>query len=118
MIRFIVVPKVYTANIVFCYICVYRSHVTFGIMSANEMSQQAHIQVVSKNLYTQDGTRKHVQYGVLDHKMVVKHDIRFIRPLLLDSLFYSFLKKWKNILIQLIFVQLTFVVQFKYWTTN
>ena len=45
-----------------------RSHVTFGLMSADEMRRQAHIHVVSKNLYNQD--RKPVTYGVLDHRMV------------------------------------------------
>ncbi|KAK2152800.1 hypothetical protein LSH36_317g01042 [Paralvinella palmiformis] len=44
-----------------------RSHVTFGLMSPDEMRRQAHIQVVSKNLYSQD--RKPVTYGVLDHHM-------------------------------------------------
>ena len=43
---------------------------TFGVMTANQMRQQAHLQVVSKNLYTQDGTRRPVPYGVLDHRLV------------------------------------------------
>ena len=51
------------------YYC--RSHVTFGIMSADQMRQQAHIQVVSKDLYSRDGSRKPVAYGVLDRKMVI-----------------------------------------------
>lgn len=34
------------------------------------MRQQAHIQVVSKNLYSQDNHHAPLQYGVLDHRMV------------------------------------------------
>lgn len=34
------------------------------------MRQQAHIQVVSKNLYSQDTTHTPLSYGVLDHRMV------------------------------------------------
>lgn len=34
------------------------------------MRQQAHIQVVSKNLYSQDNHHSPLQYGVLDHRMV------------------------------------------------
>lgn len=45
------------------------SHVTFGLMTADQMGQYSHLQVVSKNLYSQDGTRKPVPYGVLDHRM-------------------------------------------------
>ena len=43
---------------------------TFGMMSPDQMRQAGHLQVVSKNLYTQDGTRKPVSNGVLDHRMV------------------------------------------------
>ncbi|XP_067671207.1 DNA-directed RNA polymerase III subunit RPC1-like isoform X3 [Haliotis asinina] len=45
------------------------SHVTFGMMTPQEMQQVAHIQVTCKNLYNQDGSRKPVAFGVLDHKM-------------------------------------------------
>ncbi|XP_048242877.1 DNA-directed RNA polymerase III subunit RPC1-like [Haliotis rufescens] len=45
------------------------SHVTFGMMTPQEMQQVAHIQVTCKNLYNQDGSRKPVSFGVLDHKM-------------------------------------------------
>ena len=38
--------------------------------SPEEMRQQAHIQVVSKNLYSQDNHHSPLQYGVLDHRMV------------------------------------------------
>ena len=38
--------------------------------SAEEMRQQAHIQVVSKNLYSQDNNHSPLLYGVLDHRMV------------------------------------------------
>lgn len=41
------------------------------------MRQQAHIQVVSKNLYSQDNNHAPLLYGVLDHRMV--------RPLPLPS---------------------------------
>ena len=51
-------------------IVVSSSHVTFGMMTADQMAQYAHLQVVSKNLYSQDGQRKPVPFGVLDHRMV------------------------------------------------
>lgn len=38
--------------------------------SPEEMRQQAHIQVVSKNLYSQDNNHAPLLYGVLDHRMV------------------------------------------------
>lgn len=38
--------------------------------SPEEMRQQAHIQVVSKNLYSQDNHHSPLQYGVLDHRLV------------------------------------------------
>lgn len=41
--------------------------------SAEQMRQQAHIQVVSKNLYSQDTSHTPLQYGVLDHRMVTAH---------------------------------------------
>ncbi|XP_071952923.1 DNA-directed RNA polymerase III subunit RPC1-like [Antedon mediterranea] len=44
------------------------SQVCFGIMSAAQMRQQAHIHVVSKGLYQQE-SHTPVQYGVLDHRM-------------------------------------------------
>ena len=50
--------------------CEYSGHLQFGLFSAEQMRQQAHIHVVSKALYTQDNTRKPVPYGVLDHRMV------------------------------------------------
>uniref|UniRef100_A0A8C2PGV5 DNA-directed RNA polymerase subunit n=1 Tax=Capra hircus TaxID=9925 RepID=A0A8C2PGV5_CAPHI len=40
-----------------------------GKKSAEEMRQQAHIQVVSKNLYSQDNNHAPLLYGVLDHRM-------------------------------------------------
>lgn len=45
------------------------SHVTFGFMSPEQMQQASHLHVVSKNLYAQDGSRKPVNFGVLDHRM-------------------------------------------------
>ncbi|XP_071130930.1 DNA-directed RNA polymerase III subunit RPC1-like [Mytilus edulis] len=45
------------------------SHVTFGLLNANEIQQLSHLHVVSKNLYNQDGHHKPVQHGVLDHRM-------------------------------------------------
>lgn len=50
----------------------YRSHICFGMKSADQMRQQAHIQVVSKNLYSQDTKHSPLPYGVLDHRMVWK----------------------------------------------
>ncbi|XP_026566777.1 DNA-directed RNA polymerase III subunit RPC1 [Pseudonaja textilis] len=44
------------------------SHICFGMKSPEEMRQQAHLQVVSKNLYSQDN-HSPLQYGVLDHRM-------------------------------------------------
>lgn len=46
----------------------YSSHVQFGLDSPDEIQQEAHIRVVSKNLYS-DG-RQPVPYGVLDRQMV------------------------------------------------
>ncbi|KAI8497884.1 DNA-directed RNA polymerase III subunit RPC1 [Branchiostoma belcheri] len=46
------------------------SHVCFGMMSDEEMRQQSHIHVVSKNLYNQDSRQVPVPYGVLDNHMV------------------------------------------------
>ncbi|MBN3302766.1 RPC1 polymerase, partial [Amia calva] len=37
--------------------------------SSEQMRQQAHIQVVSKNLYSQDTSHTPLSYGVLDHRM-------------------------------------------------
>ncbi|RXM33808.1 DNA-directed RNA polymerase III subunit RPC1 [Acipenser ruthenus] len=37
--------------------------------SAEQMRQQAHLQVVSKNLYSQDLSHTPLPYGVLDHRM-------------------------------------------------
>ncbi|XP_035660991.1 DNA-directed RNA polymerase III subunit RPC1-like [Branchiostoma floridae] len=45
------------------------SHVCFGMMSDEEMRQQSHIHVVSKNLYNQDSRQVPVPYGVLDNHM-------------------------------------------------
>ncbi|KAL7856483.1 hypothetical protein SRHO_G00153820 [Serrasalmus rhombeus] len=45
------------------------SHICFGMKSAEQMRQQAHIQVVSKNLYSQDTSHTPLAYGVLDHRM-------------------------------------------------
>ncbi|RDD41425.1 DNA-directed RNA polymerase III subunit RPC1 [Trichoplax sp. H2] len=45
------------------------SHVTFGLFSSNDVQKQAHIRVVSKNLYGEDTQRSPVSYGVLDRRM-------------------------------------------------
>ncbi|XP_048419559.1 DNA-directed RNA polymerase III subunit RPC1 isoform X1 [Stegostoma tigrinum] len=45
------------------------SHICFGMKSAEQMRQQAHIQVVSKNLYSQDNSHTPLSHGVLDHRM-------------------------------------------------
>lgn len=45
-------------------------HLKFGLLSAEQIRQQAHIHVVSNALYSQDtATRKPVPHGVLDHRM-------------------------------------------------
>lgn len=51
--------------------CFFSSHVQFGMASAEEIQQEAHIRVVSKNLYAQG--REPVSYGVLDRRMVRNH---------------------------------------------
>lgn len=51
-------------------LCACSENVTFGLMSAEQMRKQSHIHVVNKGLYDQDGSKRHVPYGVLDHKMV------------------------------------------------
>ncbi|XP_041970102.1 DNA-directed RNA polymerase III subunit RPC1 [Aricia agestis] len=45
------------------------SHVTFNVDSPAEIQQAAHIQVITKNLYAQDGQRVPASYGVLDRRM-------------------------------------------------
>uniref|UniRef100_A0AAY5E8B7 DNA-directed RNA polymerase subunit n=1 Tax=Electrophorus electricus TaxID=8005 RepID=A0AAY5E8B7_ELEEL len=45
------------------------SHICFGVKSAEQMRQQAHLQVVSKSLYSQDSSHTPLAYGVLDHRM-------------------------------------------------
>ncbi|KOB67105.1 DNA-directed RNA polymerase, partial [Operophtera brumata] len=45
------------------------SHVTFNVDSASAIQQAAHIQVITKNLYAQDGQRVPAAYGVLDRRM-------------------------------------------------
>lgn len=51
------------------FISFLSSHVQFGMASAEEIQQEAHIRVVSKNLYAQG--REPVSYGVLDRRMVI-----------------------------------------------
>lgn len=58
------------------HLCIHvRSHVQFGIDSPDEIQQEAHIRIVSKNLYN-DG-RQPVPYGVLDRQMVRLSDSLF-----------------------------------------
>ncbi|KAF9809781.1 hypothetical protein SFRURICE_000262 [Spodoptera frugiperda] len=45
------------------------SHVTFNVDSPAAIQQAAHIQVITKNLYAQDGQRVPATYGVLDRRM-------------------------------------------------
>lgn len=45
------------------------SHVSFGIDGPDLIQQEAHIQVVGKNLYNQDKLRTPVPHGVLDRRM-------------------------------------------------
>lgn len=48
----------------------FSSHVQFSIASAQEIQQESHIRVLSKNLYSHG--REPVSYGVLDRRMVSK----------------------------------------------
>ncbi|KAJ2944679.1 hypothetical protein O0L34_g4036 [Tuta absoluta] len=45
------------------------SHVTFNVDSSSVIQQAAHIQVITKNLFAQDGQRVPAAYGVLDRRM-------------------------------------------------
>ncbi|XP_061721966.1 DNA-directed RNA polymerase III subunit RPC1 [Cydia pomonella] len=45
------------------------SHVTFNVDSGSDIQQAAHIRVITKNLYAQDGQRVPAAYGVLDRRM-------------------------------------------------
>ncbi|XP_028157566.1 DNA-directed RNA polymerase III subunit RPC1 isoform X5 [Ostrinia furnacalis] len=45
------------------------SHVTFNVDSPSQIQQAAHIQVITKSLYAQDGQRVPATYGVLDRRM-------------------------------------------------
>ena len=45
------------------------SHISFSMLNAEDMQRQSHLQVVAQKLYTTDGNRKCVPYGVLDHRM-------------------------------------------------
>ena len=53
-----------------CWTFLFRSRVTFGMMSADQIRQQAHIAVVSKDLYLKDSSNKPLPHGVLDNRMV------------------------------------------------
>lgn len=49
--------------------CIFSSsHVQFCISSPEEIQQESHLRIVSKNLY--QGQRQPVPYGVLDKRMV------------------------------------------------
>ena len=52
------------------------SHVQFSPFSSNDITKQATIQILDRNLYTQDASHKPVPNGVLDHRLV-----RSIEPL-------------------------------------
>ncbi len=41
------------------------------------MRQHAHLHVVSKDLYSRDGSRKPVPFGPLDHRMVIILQFKF-----------------------------------------
>lgn len=45
--------------------------------SASDIQQAAHIQVITKNLYAQDGQRVPASYGVLDRRMVCIYNVYF-----------------------------------------
>ena len=48
----------------------FRDQIQFAPFSALEMQKEAHIQVVSKNLYQQDAARTPAPFSVLDPKLV------------------------------------------------
>jgi len=49
----------------------YRNQIQFAPFSSLEMQKEAHIHVVSKNLYSQDAARTPAAFGVLDPKLVI-----------------------------------------------
>jgi len=49
---------------------IYRNQIQFAPFSSLEMQKEAHIHVVSKNLYSQDAARTAAPFGVLDPKLV------------------------------------------------
>lgn len=50
------------------------SHVQFTPFSPKDIAKQATLQVVNRNLYLPDTAHKPCPYGVLDHKLVKKHE--------------------------------------------
>ena len=52
--------------------------VSFAIESAQEIQQQAHIQVVAQNLYNRDASRTPVLYVMLDRRMVCSIVLKLI----------------------------------------
>lgn len=50
----------------------FRNQIQFAPFSALEMQKEAHIHVVSKNLYSQDPSRTPAPFGVLDPKLVFR----------------------------------------------
>lgn len=48
------------------------SHVQFTPFSAKDISKQATLQIVNRNLYLPDTAHKPCPYGVLDHKLVLE----------------------------------------------
>lgn len=51
---------------------IFRNQIQFAPFSALEMQKEAHIHVVSKNLYSQDAARTPAPFGVLDPKLVCR----------------------------------------------
>ncbi len=49
-----------------------RNQIQFAPFSSLEMQKEAHIHVVSKNLYSQDAARTPAPFGVLDPKLVIE----------------------------------------------
>lgn len=72
-----------------------RSHICFGMKSPEEMRQQAHIQVVSKNLYSQDNNHAPLLYGVLDHRMV--RPCPFLVPCVLTCWWNRWFIRWVEV---------------------
>lgn len=51
------------------FFCIFRSHITFGLMNPSQMQMQSHLNVVDRSLYNPE-TRVPMNHGVLDRRLV------------------------------------------------